>query len=199
MSLGNAEIPCEQEAADWAIRASRRWSYWLLIGVVICLVVWQGTVATQLSQEVALQKQRVELIIASDPAAIISCDSNHKMVIVNQAAEKLFGYSAKEMLGQSIDMLLPEDFRPAHKEIMDNAADKVLQRPVDWKRRKSIYDKNIQGVHRNGTPIPLELDVRTIKVQKQVEFIAKMTRPDIPLPAVESKPLPKVSPLIPKL
>ncbi|WP_420405417.1 sensor domain-containing diguanylate cyclase [Nisaea sp.] len=52
--------------------------------------------------------------------AIIAIDTDQKIVFVNPALEKMFGYSAEEMLGQDLNLLLPERFKKTHAgEVQD--------------------------------------------------------------------------------
>ena len=50
-------------------------------------------------------------ILDSAVAAILAIDSVGRIQSVNPAAERMFGYSADEMLGQPINMLMPEPYR----------------------------------------------------------------------------------------
>lgn len=57
------------------------------------------------------QNQR---IMEVTPEAMVISDSGGKIVMVNAQTERLFGYSRDELIGQSIDLLLPERFRAGH-------------------------------------------------------------------------------------
>ena len=46
--------------------------------------------------------------------AIISVDENFEITLFNQGAEAIFGHRREDVLGQPLDMLLPERFRKAH-------------------------------------------------------------------------------------
>jgi diguanylate cyclase (GGDEF)-like protein/PAS domain S-box-containing protein len=59
---------------------------------------------------------RLEGIVASARDAIITIDSAGRIVIFNEAAERMFGYEAKEMLGGTLDRLIPEADRALHAE-----------------------------------------------------------------------------------
>ncbi len=53
-------------------------------------------------------------LVEAAPDAIVIADGGGRIVLVNAQTEILFGYSREEMLGQTVEMLLPERFRPAH-------------------------------------------------------------------------------------
>ena len=53
-------------------------------------------------------------LLESAPEAIVLIDFNGVIVLVNQQAEKLFGSHRQELLGKSIERLMPEAFRQAH-------------------------------------------------------------------------------------
>ncbi len=46
--------------------------------------------------------------------AIIAIDEQHKIIRFNPSAEKMFGLTSEQALGQSISNLIPEKFRAGH-------------------------------------------------------------------------------------
>ena len=68
--------------------------------------------------EAAVRKseQRLAGIVDSAMDAIISVDADHRIMVFNAAAEKMFGYSADQVVGQPLTGLLPERFRDAHEQ-----------------------------------------------------------------------------------
>ena len=59
---------------------------------------------------------RFRQIVSSAADAIISVDDEQRISLFNEGAERIFGWSAAEVLNQPIDMLLPERYRAAHRE-----------------------------------------------------------------------------------
>jgi PAS domain S-box-containing protein len=57
-----------------------------------------------------------EAIVEQAPAAIILADREGLIRVWNRASEALFGFGAAEVLGRSLDVIIPEHLRKAHWE-----------------------------------------------------------------------------------
>jgi PAS domain S-box-containing protein len=67
--------------------------------------------------------------VASD--AIVSIDADQRIVIYNEGAERIFGWKAQEVLGEHLDILIPERFRADHRRhVADFAAEATRARKV---------------------------------------------------------------------
>ena len=55
-------------------------------------------------------------LLTASPDALVVSDSKGQILLVNEAAEKLFGYSTSEMVGQTVEMLVPDRYRGMHRE-----------------------------------------------------------------------------------
>ncbi|MBI3774917.1 MAG: PAS domain S-box protein, partial [Gammaproteobacteria bacterium] len=53
-------------------------------------------------------------VIESAPTALVMIDAHGLMVLVNSETEHLFGFARAELLGQSVEMLVPQRFRGLH-------------------------------------------------------------------------------------
>jgi PAS domain S-box-containing protein len=62
-----------------------------------------------------------EAIVAEAPDAVIFADRQGAIRVWNRAAERIFGYAAGEVLGQSLDVIIPERLRAAHWAGFDKA------------------------------------------------------------------------------
>lgn len=95
-------------------------------------------------------------IIASAMDAIITVDSLQKIIIFNASAEKMFGYQMDEVLGNSLNLLLPERFRPNHQHHIE-----TFGKTQVTKRRMGDLG-NIFGRRKNGEEFPLEASISQI-------------------------------------
>ncbi len=59
-------------------------------------------------------EQRLRAAVESSPAGLLMIDAEGRIVLVNGEIERLFGYSREELLGRSMEMLVPERFRGGH-------------------------------------------------------------------------------------
>ena len=122
------------------------------------VVQWFGTntdITERLDAEQRLRKseERLAGIIGSAMDGIISVDEQQRIVVFNAAAEKMFGYTASEMLGQSLDRLIPERFRAAHAGHIR----KFEQTHVTSRTIGALG--TIFGLRANGEEFPIEASI----------------------------------------
>jgi PAS domain S-box-containing protein len=118
--------------------------------------------------ENALRQKEAQLagIIGSAMDGIISVDANHEIVLFNEAAERIFGYSAAEAIGQNLDRLIPERFRVIHHKHIDSfAATEVTKRHVSPSRE-------LYGLRRSGEAFPIEASISKIQIDGKQFFTA---------------------------
>lgn len=92
-----------------------------------------------------------EEILACIADAVISTDVHGKILLLNPAAEKLFGYSAPELLGTGIQLLIPPRFRESHDRHVasfGSASSEV--------GRAMASEREVFGLRRDGTEFPAE-------------------------------------------
>src|ERR1700694_2487114 len=62
---------------------------------------------------------RYRRLLEAAPDGIVEVDDCGRIVLVNSQAERMFGYRREELLGKSVEILMPQRFRgrhPAHRE-----------------------------------------------------------------------------------
>lgn len=83
------------------------------------IVSYVGTVTdiTELkAAQAALQgsSQRFQLVVEASPSGILMVNRAGRIVLVNAQTERLFGYTRQELVGQPMDLLVPDRVRPGH-------------------------------------------------------------------------------------
>jgi PAS domain S-box-containing protein len=122
-----------------------------------------------LTKRVRLEGRLVEsearwrAIIDSAVDGIVVIDAHGRIEAFNPAAERLFGYTAHEVLGHNVDMLMPSPYREEH--------DSYLSRYLATGRAKIIgIGREVQGQRKDGTTFPLHLSVGQITIQGERKF-----------------------------
>lgn len=120
--------------------------------------------AQALSQARAAEA-RFRGLLEAAPDAIVISDSHGRIVYVNQQAELLFGYARDALLGQSVEILIPERFRLQHVEHRATYAAAPRTRPMG-------VGLDLYGRHKDGHEIPLEISLSPLEVDGALLVIA---------------------------
>lgn len=124
-------------------------------------------------------EERLLSLLAVAPDAIIAVDEHQNIIVFNQAAERMFGYSADEVLYKPLGLLLPHRFGGPHALHVSNfIAEAAITRRMDerlpiWGRRRDgsefPAEASISKLVENGH-VTLTAIVRDITRRKQMEI-----------------------------
>lgn len=95
---------------------------------------------------------------------IISADVEGKILSVNRAASQIFGYTASEMVGQNLRVLMPNPYRDAHDGYMQRYAETGQKRVIGQIRE-------LEAVRKDGSVFPIELGVSDLQLPNRRMFI----------------------------
>ena len=96
---------------------------WWIAGALFILALQAAMIAGLLLQRTRRHRaenerkraeERFRLAVEASPNAIVMVDGQGKMLLVNALTQELFGYSREELIGQSVEILVPERFRTGH-------------------------------------------------------------------------------------
>jgi len=102
------------------------------------------------------------LEIADD--AIIAVDASQQITLFNQGAEKIFGYTASEVLGQALDILLPASAVAAHRQHVKGFAQS------SGEARRMGDRRPILGRRKDGSEFPAEASISRLDLGKEQVF-----------------------------
>lgn len=115
--------------------------------------------------ELRLAESQLSTILAIAADAIISLNDNMRIVVFNEGAASIFGYTQQEIIGQPLDLLIPERFRANHHtHVASFAAAPVPARRMG--ERQEIYAKR-----KDGTEFPAEASIAKHEINGRRVFM----------------------------
>ena len=116
-------------------------------------------------QDLRENQQKLAGILDNAGEAIITIDEQQNIRLFNQGAEQIFGYQAEEIIGQSIDILLPQAFRQVHRQHVKNFGRSKKQSRKMAERNSSVY-----GLRKDGHEFSAEASVAKLKTKSGMLF-----------------------------
>ena len=104
-------------------------------------------------------------ILDAAPDAMFITSRSGDILLTNMQAEKLFGYRADEMRGQSVEMLLPEQSRKKHAKHRANFF-------VEPKARPMGIGYEMLGLRKDGTEFPVEISLSPLEFDHMLVAVA---------------------------
>jgi PAS domain S-box-containing protein len=96
--------------------------------------------------------------LAAIPDAIVAVDKDGTIIQINRQTEELFQYTREELLGQKIEVLVPERYRPDHHHYRDQFASEP-------KTRRMGAGLDLFGRRRDGTEFPVEISLSPVSTR----------------------------------
>ncbi len=113
------------------------------------------------TEDITQRKQAESLFIAtieSAPIGMIMSDATGAIVLVNAETERLFGYSRRELLSRTVDMLVPQRYRARHpkqRKRFGTAPEARLMGP----------GRKLFGLRKDGSEFPVEIGLSPVETE----------------------------------
>jgi protein-histidine pros-kinase len=124
-----------------------------------------GLSSSRLLHESASAEARFRGLIEVAPDAIVTADGQGRIVLVNGQTEALFGYKREDLLGQLVEVLLPERYRAGHVGHRDNYSHAPRIRPMG-------ANLELYGRRKDGSEFPVEISLGPIEADGELLVIA---------------------------
>ena len=148
--------------------------------ILAIAVLWGAALGMQSrKQAVALARAEIErrkheteraaeqfrLLVESAPSGLLLVDHAGRIKMVNQVMERLFGYDRAELIGQPVEVLVPESSRPGH--VVER--EQFMRAPS---ARQMGEGRDLHGRRKDGSVFPVEIGLNPIQTQEGPRVLA---------------------------
>ena len=124
-----------------------------------------GDTKEQAARAETLAEMRFRQLLEAAPDAILEVNAAGEIVLLNQTAEKMFGYSREELLGLSVETLVPSAMRGTHEQHRRSYTSRPLMRPMG-------IGLGLKAQKKDGTLFPVEISLSPNPVGEELRVIA---------------------------
>jgi len=184
-------VPLRVAQRDWELQytlpatylvAHRSWQAWLvlaagllltaLLGILLLVLVGRSARVERLvadrTAELSASEERFRSLLESAPDAMVMCGQDGRIALVNSQAERLFGYSRGELLGEPVETLIPQRLRHRHEGYRESYVATPRARPMGVGRK-------LFGLRKDGTEFPIEISLSPLRVGEEL-FVTSAIR-----------------------
>ncbi|MBM3301275.1 MAG: PAS domain S-box protein [Deltaproteobacteria bacterium] len=108
-------------------------------------------------------EKRLRAVAQTAIDAIVSIDTQDRIIFWNKAAERMFGYSDQEALGKPVGTIIPDSHKQAHlngvKRYLETGEPALIGRTME-----------LPALRKDGTEFPIELSLATWKARGETFF-----------------------------
>ncbi len=106
-------------------------------------------------------REGFQMLLESAPDAIVGVDAQGRIALVNSQTERLFGYSREQLVGQSMELLVPERLRLQHARLRSEYAEHARVRPMGT-------GLDLVARRNDGTEFPVEISLSPIQTEQGI-------------------------------
>ena len=127
----------------------------------------ESEIAERKQTEITLREnqQKLEGILDNADEAIISIDERQQIQLFNHGAEQIFGYQAAEVIGKSLDILLPQALRQIHRRHVAS-----FEQSASQSRSMAERNTKVRGLRKNGREFPAEASIAKLQTKAGIIF-----------------------------
>ncbi len=139
----------------------------LMLQLFICAIAVTAIALSAAVTERKRAEERFRLAVEAAPNGMVMVDANGLIQLVNAQMEKLFGYDREELLGEPVEVLVPERFRLRHPELRAG----FLANP---EVRAMGAGRDLFGVRKDGSEFPVEIGLNPLQTEAGTFVLASI-------------------------
>jgi PAS domain S-box-containing protein len=121
-------------------------------------IVGASSIARDVTERIKAEQRFQQLVLAA-PDAMLIVDEHGTIVLVNEQTERLFGYRKEDLVGQSIELLIPPQLREQHI----GHRQRYLKDP---RHRRMGTGIELAGLRQDGSQIPVEISLAPLDTEQ---------------------------------
>ncbi|MDO7083299.1 CHASE domain-containing protein [Pseudocolwellia sp. AS88] len=155
-------------------------------GMLITGLIFSGIIVLGLVHLIR-RREYVEQLVVQRTAELTASEEHHRAIVelavdglitidkfgiierFNEAAENIFGYPSKEVIGSNIKILMPTSSHQGSDDYFKNKQDETKEQIISIERYLGS-GKYAKGQHKNGTIFPIEVSVSEIKLGSTIKY-----------------------------
>ena len=110
-------------------------------------------------------EERFRRVVEAAPSAMIMINGDGRIAMVNLQAERMFGYTRSELLGESVETLVPERYRHHHPDMRGSFFHDPRSRPMGAGR-------DLYALRKDGTEFAVEIGLNPITTEEGVMVLS---------------------------
>jgi diguanylate cyclase (GGDEF)-like protein/PAS domain S-box-containing protein len=118
-------------------------------------------------QQKQLRKSEAQFraLLNSTPDPLVICNQEGKIILANQQCVSVFGYTQEQLLGEMVEILVPQSSRHEHVTMRQTFTQQPSMRPLG-------NGQQLQAQHRNGEIIPVDISLSPVTIEGELYIIA---------------------------
>lgn len=149
----------------WTFQVAELWTEFLFILVLILFSVLIVLYIKTLIRNMQFDKSHMGALFENATEGILLTNSTGDIILVNPAACGMFGYEEAELIGQKVDVLLPQKYRAGHVQLRQG----FYEHPQN---RQMGSGRDLNGARKDGSNFPVEVSLSSYRQNNNPYVIA---------------------------